>query len=231
MRRAQRRGLGHEAADRIRESIFEGLVPPGTALREVELAASLDVSRGSVREGLAILEREGLVRSVWHRGTRVIDLSEQDVTEVYAVRGALERLATVTAADRITAAELQGLEELVDAMGRGLDTGAAGPALLALDIEFHDRVYAAAGNGRLTRAWQAVRSQVYLFQLSRIRLGGEHYRRVLVDEHRDLVALLRQGPGTRLAEAAEEHVDSARRELVRGLAAAEGADGHAAPRS
>ena len=50
MRRAQRRGLAHEAADRIRESIFEGHVPPGAALREVELASSLDVSRGSVRE-------------------------------------------------------------------------------------------------------------------------------------------------------------------------------------
>ncbi|MFD6953483.1 GntR family transcriptional regulator [Nocardiopsis sp. TSRI0078] len=219
MRRARRRGLAHEAADRIRDAIFEGLVQPGAALREVELATSLEVSRGSVREGLAILEREGLVRSEWHRGARVIDMSPADVDEVYTVRAALERLATGTAADRATPERLAELSVLTDALERALASGTDAPTLLSLDMAFHDRVYEIAGNDRLTQAWYGVRSQVYLFQLTRIRLGHAQYRSVVVEEHRQMVRMLERGDTRALTEAAEEHVDSARRALVRMLAA------------
>ncbi|MUL43924.1 GntR family transcriptional regulator [Streptomonospora sp. PA3] len=221
LRKAERRGLGQEAADRIRDAIFGGVFPPGAVLREVELAAGLEVSRGSVREALAQLEQEGLVRSAWHRGTRVIDLSVADVDEVYAVRAALERLAATSAGRRVDGEALAALEDLVSEMDSALRAGAAGSDLLALDIAFHDRIYAAAGNRRLLDAWHAVRSQVYLFQLTRVARDDADYRSILVEEHRELLALLRAGDTPRLAEAAEEHVDSARRRLVRMLAAAE----------
>lgn len=211
---AQRRGLADEAADRIREEIFAGRFAPGSALREVELAASLQVSRGSVREGLAALEREGLVQSVWHKGTRVIELTANDVEEVYAVRAALDRLAATTAASRATAEHLDELDRLVAAMAAESE----GSRLLPLDIAFHEMIYAAADNRRLLEAWHAVRSQVYLFQAHRIRLGHDQYRANVVDEHRELARLLRSGDLARLAEVAEEHVHSARRALVTGLA-------------
>ena len=218
MRRVRRRGLAHEAADRVRESILEGRVPPGAPLREVELAASLDVSRGSVREGLAILEREGLVRSEWHRGARVIELSPTDVDEVYTVRAALERLATTTAARNMTPTVLADLDSLVEAMRRAVEADADEHTLLALDMAFHDRVYEAAGNSRLIDSWNGVRSQVHLFQRTRIRRAQAQYRDLLVAEHRELVRLLSRGTSPALATAAEEHVDSARRALVHILA-------------
>jgi DNA-binding GntR family transcriptional regulator len=219
--KAQRRGLAEEAADRIREAIFAGHFAPGSMLRELELAEALDVSRGSVREGLALLEREGLLQSAWHRGTRVIDLTVTDIEELYSVRAALERLATCTAAEHATAGELDGLEALVDAMAAGIAAASDGPHLLALDIEFHDQIYAAARNRRLLDAWQAVRSQVYLFQLSRIRLGDEDYRSRLVAEHRELADLLRGRDVEKLAPVAEDHVHSARRTLVARLSESE----------
>ncbi|MBY8848985.1 GntR family transcriptional regulator [Saccharothrix longispora] len=220
--RAARRGLAEESADRIRDAIFAGHFPPGAPLREVELAASLEVSRGSVREGLALLEREGLVRSAWHRGTTVVEVTAEDVEEVYTVRAALDRLAATTALRRATADELAALDRLVDAMADELADGGDGPRLLALDIAFHDAVYAAAGNRRLTRAWHAVRSQVRLFQLRRIALGHAHYRARVVAEHRELVALLRAGDAEALARVAEEHVDSARRGLLAHLSRVDG---------
>lgn len=214
VRRVRRRGLAHEAADRIRESIFDGRVAPGDPLREVELAALLDVSRGSVREGLAILEREGLVRSEWHRGARVMGLGPDDVNEVYLVRATLERLATLSAAARMTSTRLADLDSLVQAMNRALEGDADGLTLLGLDLAFHDRIYETAANSRLTEAWHGVRSQVRLIQLARIEHDQAHYRDLLVAEHHDLVRLISRGPSEELARAAEEHVDSARRALV-----------------
>ncbi|GAB2886455.1 GntR family transcriptional regulator [Streptomyces mayteni] len=215
--RASRRGLSQEAADLVREAILAGRFPPGSQLREVELASSLGVSRGSVREGLALLEREGLVHSVWHRGTTVIDVTAQDVEEVYALRAALDRLAATSAQRNATADQLTELDTLVDAMSREIDGAASGTRLLALDIAFHDRIYDAANNRRLADAWHAVRSQIHLFQLRRVALGYEHYRARVVDEHRELVALLRSDDHETLARRAEEHVDSARRGLLTGL--------------
>jgi DNA-binding GntR family transcriptional regulator len=216
--KAQRRGLAEEAADRIREAIFAGLFAPGAMLREVELAEALDVSRGSVREGLALLQREGLLQSAWHRGTKVIDLTVADIDEVYSVRAALERLATCTAAEYAGTEMHDRLDRIVESMAAELDAKSDGPKLLALDIEFHDQIYAASGNRRLLDAWQALRSQVYLFQLHRIRLGDEDYRSRLVTEHWQLAALLRSRDVTTLAKVAEDHVDSARRALIARLA-------------
>ncbi|TQM79808.1 DNA-binding GntR family transcriptional regulator [Saccharothrix saharensis] len=211
LRKADRRGLADTAADLIREAILGGVFPPGSPLREVELAASLDVSRGSVREGLAVLEREGLVRSAWHRGTKVIDLTARDAEEVYSVRAALEGLAGRGAIGRV---DLDVLGGLVDGMARRLAAGAPSDELLALDIEFHDAIYRAAGNRRLLEAWHAVRSQVHLFQLTRIRLGHHDYRAVVVDEHREIVRLLDAGDAAEVTRFAEEHVHSAKRVLL-----------------
>ncbi len=213
-----RRSLADASADRIREAIMTGQLAPGAALREVELSAALDVSRGSVREGLSVLEKEGLVRSGWHRGTTIIEVTPEYVGEVYAVRAALDRLAAGTAQDHADDHQLAGLDALVEAMSQAIDGQADGPQLLALDMAFHDAVYDAAGNARLIQAWRALRSQVQLFQLQRISLGYEHYRRRVVPEHRELAELIRGGERERLAQVAEEHVLIARRELLADLA-------------
>lgn len=218
--KAARRGLGDEVADRIREAIFAGQFAPGAPVREVELAEALEVSRGSVREGLAQLSREGLLHSEWHRGTRVIDLTIADVEEVYSVRAALERLATCAAAEHADAETHDRLDDLVTTMATELDAGSPGPKILALDIEFHDHIYAAAGNRRLLQAWQALRSQVYLFQLARIRLDDADYRNRLVTEHWKLATLIRKRDTKALATIAEDHVHSARQALTAALAKA-----------
>ena len=90
------------SSDLRRAAIFSGHFPPGAPLREVELAERLGVSRGSVREGLARLEHEGLVRGGWHRGTTVIRVTAEDAQEVYALRAALDRLAATTARNALT---------------------------------------------------------------------------------------------------------------------------------
>jgi DNA-binding GntR family transcriptional regulator len=45
----------------LRSAIQAGQLPPGTRLREVELAESLGLSRTPVREALSRLESEGLL--------------------------------------------------------------------------------------------------------------------------------------------------------------------------
>ncbi|SFR28599.1 DNA-binding transcriptional regulator, GntR family [Lentzea waywayandensis] len=207
VRPVARRGVAGEAADRIRDAILSGELAAGTALKEVELASRLGVSRGSVREGLVLLEGEGLVVSEWHRGTWVRALDPEDVEEIYTLRTALDVLAMRTAA--VKARNFDALDAVVGAM----KLARTDAERVALDIEFHDAVYAATGHRRLVEAWQAIRSQVHLFLLARI-VGDPSYQDNVVPEHAGLVAVLRSGDAAKAGRVAEEHLRGSYAKLV-----------------
>jgi DNA-binding GntR family transcriptional regulator len=179
--------LADEVADRVRDAIFSGAYAPGTQLRELELSAALDVSRGPVREALLRLEREGLVRSAWHRGATVTELSARDVAELDSLRGVLEQLAVERVVAEASEEQIAGIDRAAERMERAADE----LALAGLDIAFHDAVYAAAAHRRLEEAWQAIRSQVRLFLLTRISQSAEGYLEHVPGEHRELAAALR----------------------------------------
>ncbi|EFV14200.1 GntR family transcriptional regulator [Segniliparus rugosus] len=194
IRPARRRGLADEVADRIREAVFSGVYQPGAQLREVELAEALGVSRGPVREALLRLEREGLVRGEWHRGTSVTAFSAEDLEELHSLREALERLAVEQAVARASDEGLQAVERAAERMARASDAH----EMVRCDIAFHDAVYAAARHRLLAEAWQSIRGRVHLFMLGRMGAGVEGYLAHMPDEHRQLAAALR----ARDAEAA-----------------------------
>ncbi len=186
---ARRRGLSNEVADTIRAAIFDGRYAPGSPLREVELAEALEVSRGPVREALQQLEREGLVRTGWHRGATVAELSTEDVAELDSLRGALECLAVRRVIEHADDAALTLIEQTADAM----DRAATPHEMVRCDMEFHDAVYAAADHSRLAQAWEAIRSQVHLFLLTRVNVSTDGYLDLVRTEHRQLASAMRLG--------------------------------------
>ena len=58
-------------ADELRRAVFDGELESGTPLREVAIAASLGVSRPTVREALTVLVAEGLATREPNRGVSV----------------------------------------------------------------------------------------------------------------------------------------------------------------
>ncbi|MFI6031457.1 GntR family transcriptional regulator [Amycolatopsis magusensis] len=198
---ARRRGLADEVADRIREAIFNGSYAPGSQLREVELSGALDVSRGPVREALLRLEREGLVRSEWHRGATVTDLTPEDVAELDSLRGALETLAVRLVVEHATDADLDQIDQAVVRMERAADAH----EMVRGDLAFHDAVYAAAHHRRLGEAWAAIRNQVHLFLLTRINRSTQDYLSHIPAEHRALAESLRARDSEAALAAFAEH--------------------------
>src|SRR5436190_4022839 len=88
--------LRERALQALRSAITSGQYEPGDHLGEVDLAARLGISRGTVREALRHLEQEGLV-TAGHRGMlRVNQLSPSQIRGLYRVRAALEGLAVTT---------------------------------------------------------------------------------------------------------------------------------------
>ncbi|MCL6262064.1 GntR family transcriptional regulator [Craterilacuibacter sp. RT1T] len=71
--------LTEQIAQHLGKLIIQGTLAPAERIQELRIAAELDVSRGSVREALLILQRRHLVEIYPRRGAVVASLTQEDV--------------------------------------------------------------------------------------------------------------------------------------------------------
>lgn len=196
--------LAEYVVGRLREQMAVGDLAPGAHLREAELAAALDVSRGPVREALALLEAEGQVEIRRHRGAFVSVLTQRDVEEVHTLRAAIEALAAERAASRLTSAHFAEMDRVLEAMK--VTSGSVAPQeAVRLDLAFHDVVYDAADHARLSRVWVSIRSQVSFFLHTR-NVNFPDFPTVGFPEHHQLRTTLAQRDPAAARAAAESHL-------------------------
>ncbi|WP_354697988.1 HTH-type transcriptional repressor RspR [Paraconexibacter sp. AEG42_29] len=188
-------------ADDLRRQILGGQIPPGTALKQNDVARAFAVSPTPVREAFARLQREGLITYEPHRGAVVFIPSVEDLRENYEIRIALEPLATRAAATRLDQDGLAALRALVDEMGRTSDA----VAYFALNQRFHEQIYAAAGRPNLAKL------------IAELRDASAAYVRILIDgtpsspaiaqpEHEAILAALEARAPARAAKAMADHL-------------------------
>lgn len=91
--------------------IIEGLLEPGTKLRQDHIAEEFETSHVPVREAFRRLEAQGLAISEPRRGVRVAAFDISEIREVAEMRAALEVLALRHAAPHLTPAILHAAEE------------------------------------------------------------------------------------------------------------------------
>jgi DNA-binding GntR family transcriptional regulator len=218
-----KRSLADDVVDRLRDAILHGSFKPGEPLREEQLAAMLDVSRGPVREALVQLEREGLVLVRRHRGATVARLSRGDLEEVYSLRLALERLATQRAVQLATEQDFKAMEEVLEAFDIVLSRRPSEKEVAELDVRFHDLIYRAARHQRLYESWANLRSQIYIFLLSR-NVANRDFREITVKAHAELLETLRSRDEARAVLAIEDHLRGAYDRVVQAFSKAD-ADG------
>jgi len=114
-------GLFHLIGDRI----VQGELAPGTRIRDVELAAELDVSRTPVREALQRLERIGLVTMYPSRYTEVTSLSAEQIDMAREFEGLQAGIMARLACARMTPEQAEHACALIRAVARDLTDPAA----------------------------------------------------------------------------------------------------------
>ena len=200
-------GVGAQVYDTIRTMVLNLQLPPGAPLVETELSASIGVSRTPIREALARLAREGLVRQYPGRGAFVSEISLPDLIELYQMREALETHATRLAAHTIReghptdaiAGLLDRLEEERAALQGGDDQ-----SYYELVTKMDGLIVQLAGNKRLGIALSEIWAQI-----SRARRVAKHAPSRLVDtvdEHRAILAAIQDGDAERAASETRRHV-------------------------
>ncbi len=150
--------LADQIRDHIVMEIAGGALPPGTPVRELEIAQRLGTSQTPVREAFRKLAAVGLLETRIHVGTRVRDFTAKDLSDAVPVRAALEGIAGRTVAelgirqdDELQAA-LEHMESVADSGDR--------LALAGASTAFHRRIVTMAGNDSLRRAWESLGIEV-----------------------------------------------------------------------
>ena len=129
------------AAKHIRQEIIRGNLLPGTPLHEVELSTTLDISRGSVREALRLLQQEELVEIIPYRGAFVARLTPQKVKEIYTLRTLLEPYAVRLCVENkvFKGEDYEEMKNLVERLGELEKSGDDAEAIQA-DMRFHELI-------------------------------------------------------------------------------------------
>jgi len=192
-----------KAADRayshIRSAILNGELPPGSPLREENLAEASGVSRTPVREALRRLEVEQLIQRTDSKRCFVSDWSLDDIEEGFILRSMLETHAASRATSRITPHQIARLREINNSIRASLDKDVAGSTEFAdLNREFHGIIADAANSERLRRLLSGLVSHPVVVQTAVAYSRAE--REMSVREHEELIRALELGD-SRWAEA------------------------------
>ncbi|MEV7646856.1 GntR family transcriptional regulator [Arthrobacter sp. NPDC089319] len=183
----------------LRREILRGAFEPGERIRESPLAASLGISRHTLRAAFARLESVGLVTYRENRGWSVPVFDRAEYEDILLLRQSLESTAyriilerAIVPDARVEAAlrRVQGVTEEVEWSER-----------LEVDGDLHQTLVDLAGSRRLSQSFADMLIELRLCRLQSVewleQRGLEHWKQL----HVDLVEALRRGDRAVLQDA------------------------------
>lgn len=201
-------------AQELRRAVFDGELESGTPLREVALAASLGVSRPTVREALTILVSEGLATREPNRGVHVSTPELDSVRDICAARWVLEG-AGVRRWREATDHQRAAVRSTLDAYTSAVRRGASYQELNERHLRFHVSLVGLTGSPRLVAMADnlVVELKLALAQVERIRRNAHDE----ADNHLALVLLLEDGDITGASEFLRQHLLDAEDDIIDAL--------------
>ena len=193
----------------IKVQILDGKLPPGTRLREVELAELHEVSRQSLRAAFVDLSRLGLIVQRPHKGVWVRDLSAEDIEDLYRVRYIIESEAVryVTA----NPSTWERLQRCLDRLER-VPPSAGWSEVIDADWSFHREAVASVGSPRLVRAHGMLEGET---SLSFMRSASDGDIGTVADVHRELFQAIQTGDCTHALQALWDHLETSKRIVLK----------------
>lgn len=217
--------------DGLLDAIISGRLVAGEPLPpEGDLAEEFGVSRLTMREGVKLLQAQGVIVQVpgsrhriapteeWTgleavvRHARSAGARERSSLEMLEMRVMFEIGAAELAAGRRTEADLERMQLLLDQMREAHETTDV-DAFVAADLAFHDVVFRAADNRILVAS---MRPLTTMLQETRSETSAvPEIREHAIVEHEGVLAALRTGSADAAREAMSSHMRQTRDDLLR----------------
>ncbi len=196
----------------LRGRILSGELPPLSQVKEQEVAAQLGLSRTPVREALARLEIEGLIRRGPGRSAIVCPVELDEVDEIYELRAALESLVARRACERATEAEI---EEMAATLWRGQERLEAGDLdnITLHTVRFHALLNRSSRSPRLIALLRTLEDRLVSFRFKGMRYPGRAQN--AMRQHWGILEGLRRRDLAEMCRWIEAHAEEGRAVAVR----------------
>jgi DNA-binding GntR family transcriptional regulator len=207
LRRLKRSTLGDDVYETLRAAVLEHTLAPGERVNIDALARELEVSPTPVREALARLESEGLVRKRPLVGYTVSPLlSQVEFHDMFDMRLLLECAAARWAAERATDEQRAAIVAEAAQTVAEDDGHQWHAAFTALDARLHDLIAQASASPLLRDGIVRLHAHLHLhrryFPYAQIATTN--------DEHRRLAAAIQAGRPDEAEAAMRDHLTRAR---------------------
>jgi DNA-binding GntR family transcriptional regulator len=149
------KSLPEQVAEQLITAIQEGALEPGERLKEEIFAERFAVSRSTIREAIALLERRGVVERVPRYGARVVVIDAEEIEELFTIRAQLLGLAARLAAEKGSDELMQNLRRNADKLRQlANDPGTTPADYASVSIETQRLLVAANGGKRLRSIYE-----------------------------------------------------------------------------
>lgn len=205
---------------RIRASILNAEIPPGSDLRQEHIAKEYGISRVPLREAMSRLHAEGLIMKLPRRGFIVPSLTLNEIVEICELNIVLEEHAAVIATRERTDRDVAEVGEILLRM-EALDPN--NPDHLApwqeLARQFHQRIFQSARRQRLQEVTMNHRDALEPY----IRLEDNLLDHISQSnrDHREIFEAFQARDTQAAGRLSREHAESIRRHLVSSFSASE----------
>ncbi len=199
-------------ADRLVKELRRRIVshesPPGSRLRESELAEEFHVSRARVRDAFGILEERGLIERVPNKGAVVTRLEADRIQELFEVREVLEAQMVRLATQRAKPETWDHLLEVFgDELGRRVGENDF-DAYLAAIVAFRSRCIASAENDTLKGLLDSIYDRIQGMTRRLVLVPGRAMEGLR--QHQEILRAMRAGDADRAERLKRENIRSAR---------------------
>ena len=211
MDRIDVRVLHQDVAGKLREMIRKGVLVRGQRIVEAEICAQVGVSRTPLREALRVLESEGLVELIPHKGAHIRKPSMTEIDEMFEVMGVLEGTCARLAAQKMTVAAWGRAERLHQRLEKHAAAGDREKYIVVNNL-FHALIQELAGNRVLDDIVSKLRRKIALYRHQQIyepqRLDES------IAEHREILEAFRRRDPQAAEASMKRHLDRQCRALI-----------------
>jgi DNA-binding GntR family transcriptional regulator len=204
-----RKTRAEELRLQLADEIVRGVYAPGAALDETRIANRFSVSRTPVREAIRLLAASGLVEVRPHRAALVARPDAGQLAGMFEAMAGLESLCAGFAAERMTATERHGLEEIHERLRVLIQSGDP-QEYHEVNEAFHNAIYDGAHNEYLAELTLSTRARVQPFRRAQFRNLGRLAKSHV--EHDRVVEAVLRGEKQIAAAAMGAHIVTVREE-------------------
>jgi len=206
------RNLTDRMYERIQKAITGLALKTGEEIQEVKLAQQLGTSVTPVREALHRLVGDGLIVREPNKRPRVIVLTEQEINDLYDLRGALESFGSSLAAQNVKPSDIESLRDL-QKKGEGYHRAGMIEEYKAYNDQFHESILSLSGNKLLVQMMKTINNKNRLCVSSIVMIPGRSQQ--AIEEHRKLISALEKRDPRGAQETMRGHIQLAKEAFLK----------------